>query len=136
MTIMDDIQHQACENDKTAKAIKKAYQELVTGHEDLMGLIEKWFNDHHTNGHFEVYLEPDFAVDMDQGVFEIPEIMQYDICIRKIQQLSPRRHPVGHYVTSVQLDELMTDPATLSTLLSDLLDDCHSDYKTYLERND
>ena len=135
MIMIDDIQHQACENDRKTKAIKKAYRDLVTGHEDLMGLIEKWFNDRNTNDNFEVYLEPDFAVDMDQGVFEIPEIMQYDICIRKLQHSSPRRSPIGHYVTSVQLDELMTDQTTLSTLLSDLLDDCSNDYKTYLDCN-
>ena len=136
MTMIDDIQHQACENDKKAKAIKKAYQELVIGHEDLMSLIEKWLNDHNTNDNFEVYLEPDFAVDIDKGVFEIPEIMQYDICIRKSQHSSPQRHSIGHYVTSVQLDELMADQTILSTLLNDLLDDCSNDYKTYLERND
>lgn len=136
MTMIDNIQHQACENDKKAKVIKKAYQELVTGHEDVMSLIEKWFNDHNTNDNFEVYLEPDFAVDMDQGAFEIPEIMQYDICIRKMYHSSPRQSPVGHYVTSVQLDELTTDQTTLSTLLSDLLDDCYNDYETYLEHND
>ena len=136
MTMIDDIQHQACENNKKAKAIKNAYQELVTAHEDLMGLIEKWLNDHNTNGHFEVYLEPDFAVDMDQGVFELPEIMSYDICIRKMYHSSSRQSPVGHYVTAVQLDELMTDQTTLLTLLSDLLDDCYNDYATYLEHND